>query len=86
MESAWSLASSSDKLYISDRKKRQVICTQLDGKFLWRNKLGRPFSKYKKALGVSDVKDCKSYTNHTPYQTIKVLFSPKSISLNAYFH
>ncbi|XP_067941062.1 uncharacterized protein [Watersipora subatra] len=50
LQSVWSLASIAQKLFISDRKKRQVVCTGLDGKFLWRQKLGRPFPKYSKAL------------------------------------
>ena len=59
MKSVWSLACSDDRLYISDRKKRQVVCTSLKpattgnrggGAYLWRQKLGRPFPKYKKAV------------------------------------
>ena len=48
LKSVWAVASSRSQCYISDRKKRQVVCHDLDsGKFLWKQKLSRPYKKYK---------------------------------------
>lgn len=55
MKSVWSLGCSSNNLYVSDRKKRQVVCFDVNsGEYKWRQKLGRPFAKPKKFLKSMD--------------------------------